>query len=221
MPVGADEKIDYQTLEASSSLSSWLTSGSANQPKIVAFISPSDDLGMNGLLSVVAKAMSALDKQVKVIHVDGDSQDGDGLAEDSEILLEMSGVADYLLVGLPSQLTTFAGEILINCDLIIVASSCKIEFLPETENVVKALLHLGIDTDKVAGLLFDPEGILSSASLADIRPYLEANLGLEIAGVVSFESGPSDRMSQDIETLAQYIVPHGNPELEMAFSRAL
>jgi hypothetical protein len=221
MTVGADAKINYQTLAVNGLLPSRSAPGLSSRPKMVAFISPDDDLGMTSLLSDVAATMCALDKQTEVLHVDGGFQAGDGLAaEDIALLPEMSGIVDYLLVGLPSRPTPFARPILLNCDLIIVASSCKIEFLSATEKVVKALLYLGIDTEKVAGLLFDPEGILSSASLTDIRPYLEANLGLEIAGVVSFESSLGDRTSQDIETLAQYIVPHGRLKLEPAFSRA-
>jgi hypothetical protein len=202
-------------------LESWPATGLSSQPEIVAFISPDDDLGMNALLSDVAAAMCALDRQVKVLRIDGGSQAGDGLAaEDIELLPVMNGVADYLLVGLPSRPNPFAIAILLNCDLIIVASSCKIEFLSATENVVKALLYLGIDTEKVAGLLFDPEGILSSASLADIKPYLEDSLGLEMAGVVSFDSSSGDRTARDIEALAQYIIPHDSPKPEPALARA-
>jgi hypothetical protein len=221
MTVGAGAKINYQTLEVNGLLPSWSAPGLSSQPKIVAFISPDDDLGMTSLLSDVAAAMCALDKQAKVLHIDGGFQAGDGLAaEDTALLPEMSGVADYLLVGLPSRPTPFARHILLNCDLIIVASSCKIEFLSATENVVKALLYLGIDTEKVAGLLFDPEGILSSASLADIKPYLGAGLGIEMAGVVSYEYGSGERMARDIKALAQYIIPHDSPKLEPSFARA-
>jgi hypothetical protein len=221
MAVGADAKIDYQTLEVNGSLQSWSAPGLSTQPKIVAFISPDDDLQMTALLSDVAAAIGALGKQTKVLHIYGGYQGEDGLVtEGNELLPELSGVADYLLVNLPSRPTPFARPILLNCDLIIVASSCKIEFLSVAENVVKALLYLGIDTEKVAGLLFDPEGILSSASLADIKPYLEDCLGLEMAGVVSYESGSGDRMARDIEALAQYIIPHDSPKLEPMLTRA-
>jgi hypothetical protein len=200
MPIGADKKIDYQTLEVNRSLESWLASGLSGQPKIVAFISPGDDLGMTALLSDVAAAISALDKRVNlVLDVKDDESPGD-----IELLREIS---DYLLVDLPSRPTPFARSVLLNCDLIIVASSCKIEFLSEVENVIKALLFLGIDTEKVAGVLVDPEGILSSASLAGIKPYLEASLGVEMAGVVSYESGSGSRTARDIEQLARYIMP--------------
>jgi hypothetical protein len=221
MPVGANAKINYQTLEANRPLESWSAPGLSRQFKIVAFISPDDDLGMTALLPDVAAAICALDKQAKALHIDGGFQAGDGLAaEDIELLAEMSDVADYVLVGLSSRPTPFTREILLNCDLVIVVSSCKIEFLSATENVVKALLYLGIDTEKVAGLLFDPEGILSGASLADIKPYLEDCLGLEMVGVVSYESGSGDRMVRDIEALVQYIFPHDSPKLEPTLTGA-
>jgi hypothetical protein len=220
MTVDADEKIDYRTLVVNKSLASWLASGSADQPEIIAFVSPGDDLGMAALLGNVAATMSVLNQRVKVFHVGGDSQAGNNLLEDNERLREMSDAADYLLVELPSQPAPFARAVLLNCDLIIVASSCKIEYLGATENIVKELIYLGIDTEKVAGLLFDPEGILSSASLADIKPYLQASLGIEIAGVVSFESGPGSRMNEDIARLTQYIMPDSSRRLEPAFAGA-
>jgi Flp pilus assembly CpaE family ATPase len=220
MPADADEKIDYRTLVANGSLAPWLASGSTSQPEIIGFISPGDDLGIAALLGNVAAAMGALDQRVKLLHVDGESQAANDLSEVGERLREMSDAADFLLVELPSRPTPFARAVLLNCNLIIVAGSSKIEHLGATENIVKELLYLGIDTEKVAGLLFDPEGILSSESLADIKPYLKASLGIEIAGVVSFESGPGSRMNEDIAQLTQYIISYGSRRLETAFAGA-
>jgi hypothetical protein len=217
MPVDADEKIGYRNLVANGSLAPWLASGPTSQPEIIAFISPGDDLGMAALLGNVAAAISALDKRVKVLHINGEFQAENYLSENIEQLQERNNAADYLLVELPNRPTPFAGAVLLNCDLIIVASSCKIEYLGATENIVRELLYLGIETERVAGLLFDPEGIQSSASLADIKPYLRDSLGIEIAGVVSFESGPGSRMDEDIDRLAQYIMPYGSRRLEPAF----
>jgi hypothetical protein len=220
MPVEADEKIYYHSLVANKSLAPWSSSESASQPEIIAFISPGDDLGMAALLSNVAAAMGVLDQRVKVLHIDGESQAENYLSEDSEQLREMTNAADYLMVELSSWPTPFAKAVLLICDLIIVTSSCKIEYLGATENIVRELLYLGIETERVAGLLFDPEGILSSASLADIKPYLRDSLGIEIAGVVSFESGPGSRMDEDIAQLAQYIMPYSDRRPEPAFATA-
>ncbi len=220
MPVGTGDKINYRTSEVSGSVESLLATEPCGQPKIVAFISSSDNLGTE-LLSGVAAAISALDKQValvdldpanektlsvgealppgvKVLHIDGDSESGDDWAA-------MGDVADYLLVDLPFRPTPFTRSVLSDCDLVIVPSSCKIEFLSEAENIVKVLLFLGIAAEKVAGVLVDPEGILSSASLAGIKPYLESSLGIEMAGVVSFGDGPESQLDRDIEQLVQYI----------------
>jgi hypothetical protein len=228
MPVGTGDKIDYRTSEVSGSIKSWLTPEPCGQPKIVAFISSSDNLGTE-LLSGVAAAISALDKQValvdlapangktpsvgealppgvRVLHIDGDSETGDDWAAgDFGMLQAMGDVADYLLVDLPFRPTPFARSVLSGCDLVIVAGSCKIEYLCEAENIVKVLLFLGIAAEKVAGVLVDPEGILSSASLAGIKPYLESSLGIEMAGVVSFGDGPGSQLDRDIEQLVQYI----------------
>lgn len=249
---------------------------SSTQSKIVAFISSSDDLGMTTLLSDVAAAISALDKQVtlvdvglaaspgtgrlipeidtsdngktpsvcevlpsgiRVLYMDGDSGSKDDVANGNiELLHQLSDVADYLLVGLPFKPTPFARSILSDSDLIIVASSCKFENINETRNVVKALLFLGISAEKIAAILVDPCGILPSASLAGIKPYLEDSLGIELAGVVSFDatvhelsnlesqpiiySRPGSQLARDIRQLAQYIVPHSSHKQETGRSRA-
>jgi Flp pilus assembly CpaE family ATPase len=252
----------------------------SNQSKIVAFISASDDLEMTTLLSDVAAAISALDKQVILVNatpgqrsgknqaeaasprdsrviletatsnngktpsvcevlpsgirvpsIDGDSESKDSVVTgDIELLHKLSAVADYLLVDLPFKPTPFARSILSSCDLIIVASSCKFDNINETVNVVKGLLFLGITAEKIAAILVDPEGILPSTALAGIKPYLEASLGIELAGVVSFDtkdhqlsylesqpiihSSPGSQLARDIKQIAQYIVPHGSQKQE-------
>jgi hypothetical protein len=201
MPAGVNDKIDYQTLM----VDSWLAPELPTTPKIIAFINSSDNLGKE-LMSGVAAAISAREKQVRELHIDGDSESGDGLAvENIESLQAVSGFADYLLVDLPFRPTPFARSFLSDCDLVIVASSCKFDFLSEAENIVKVLLFLGIDAEKVAGVVVDPEGILSSASLSDIKPYLGASLGIEMAGVVSFGPDAEGQLEHDIEQLVQYI----------------
>jgi DNA-binding response OmpR family regulator len=174
---------------------------------------------------------------IRVLHIDGDSESKDSVATGNiELLLKLSDVADYLLVDLPFKPTPFARSILSSCDLIIVASSCKLDNIYETKNVVKVLLFLGITAEKMAAVLVDPEGILPSASLAGIKPYLEVNLGIEMAGVVSFDakvhqlsylesqsiiqSSPGSQLAQDIKQIAQYIVSHSNQKQELVRSRA-
>jgi hypothetical protein len=196
MPAGVNDSTEYQT----STVEPWLA---PEKPKIVAFISSSDNAGTE-LLSGLAAAISARDERARVLCIDGD--DGDEMAaENIESLQTMSGVADYLLVDLPFRPTPFARSVLAGCDLVILASSCKFDFLSEAEDIVKVLLFLGIAAEKVAGVVVDPEGILSSASLADIKPYLEASLGIKMAGVVSFGVNMESQLDRDIEQLVRYI----------------
>ena len=168
---------------------------------------------------------------IRVLNINGDSESKDSVATgDFELLHKLSDVADYLLVDLPFKPTPFARSILSSCDLIIVASSCKFDNINETINVVKGLLFLGITAEKIAAILVDPEGILPSTALAGIKPYLEASLGIELAGVVSFDtkahqlsylesqptihSSPGSQLARDIRQLAQYIVPHSSQKQE-------
>jgi hypothetical protein len=196
MPAGVSVRKSYQT----ATVESW---PATVKPRVIAFIDSSDNIGAE-LLSGVAAAISSRDKRSRVLILDGDSGTGDA-AENTEFLQDVSGVADYLLVDLPFRPTPFARSVLAGCDLVIVASSCKFDFLPEAEDIVKELLFLGIAVEKVAGVVVDPDGILSSASLADIKPYLEANLGIEMAGVVSFGAAAGGQLNRDIEQLVRYI----------------
>ena len=258
----------------------------SGQPKIISFIGSGEYLGITTILSDLAGALAALDKQVtlvdvacgktgaknpveapspekgrvvleteaddnekapsvceilpsgvSVLHIDGDAAIGDGPASANiELLHKMGDAADFLLVDLPFKPTPFARVVLAESDLIMVATSCKLDDIYETKNVVKVLLFLGIAPEKTAALLVDPEGILPSASLAGIRPYLETNLGVEMAGAVSFDakahqlsylesqpivqSSPGSQLAQDIKQLAQFIVSRQRQKQEPVQSRA-
>jgi Flp pilus assembly CpaE family ATPase len=179
----------------------------------------------------IPSVCEVLPSGIKVLHVDGDSKSKDGVATGNiELLHKMGDVADYLLVGLPFKPTLFARSILSSCDLIIVASSCKLDNFYETKNVIKMLLFLGITTEKIAAVLVDPEGILPSESLAGIGPYLEAHLGIKLAGVVSFDArvhplpylksqpiiqfDSGSQLALDIKQIAQYITSHSRQKRE-------
>jgi|GEM_PF-5970876 len=193
MPVGIGSRTEYQIATAEA----WPV---PERTKIIAFISTGDNEGTE-LLSGLAAAIAAGDRKVMVLRATGDSEVGNGLLEEDIELLE----ADYLLVDLPFRPTPFARSVLGVCDLVIVPSSCKIDFLSEAESIVKELLFLGVEPKRVAGILVDPEGILSSASLAEIKPYLESSLDIKMAGVISFGSAPEGQPELDIERLVQYI----------------
>jgi len=158
------------------------------RPKTIAFISSEENLGMASILSDLAEAIATLDD------------------------------TDYLLVDIPSKPDPSAASVISGCDLVMVVSSCKLDYIDETKNIVKDLLFLGIAPDKTAALLVDPEGILPSAILDSIRTYLETNLGIEMAAGISFDAkaeeisyqeSPDSHPAQDILKLARYILAHG------------
>jgi len=177
----------------------------SSRPRVVAFIGSSDIAAMDSLLARLADALSAADRRVSLVDC----------PEDIELMGGTAGV-DFLLVDLPFRPGPFAGSVLSGCDLVIVAGSCRFEYLSEAENIVKALLYLGIGTERVAGVIVDPEGILSSESLAGLEPYLESVLGIRMAGVVSLGSGT--RPSRDIERLARFIMPRARPAEDAVLS---
>jgi hypothetical protein len=178
----------------------------SRQPRVIAFIGSSDNTAMDSLLAGLVEALSAPDRRVAVV---------DGPVDFA--LMGGTDRADFLLVDLPFRPGPFAGSVLAGCDLVVVAGSCKFEYLPEAENIVKSLLYLGIDSEKVAGVVVDPDGILSSEDLAGLGSYLESFLGIEMAGAVSLEGA---QPSRDIERLARYLMPRLGPALAPAFSGA-
>ena len=180
----------------------------SGRSRVVAFIGSSDNAPMDTLLSGLADALSTPDRRVALVDC----------PEDIE-LMGGTDSADFLLVDLPFRPGPFVGSVLAGCDLVIVAGSCKFEYLPEAENIVKSLLYLGIDLEKVTGVVVDSEGILSSESLAGLGSFLESVLGIEMAGAVSLDSG--SQPSRDIERLARYIMPRLEPAPAAVFAGAL
>ena len=72
--------------------------------------------------------------------------------------------------------------------------------------------------------MIDPEGDFPDTALSSIKPYFEANLGIDLAGVISFDakvyqlsylesqpiikSGQNSEFAQNIRQIAQYILSH-------------
>lgn len=165
------------------------------EPKIIAFVSSEEHLGMPAILSGLAAAISALDSQL--VLVDGAT---------GEIgLRNGTGEFDYVLVDIPFEPAPFAGAVLSGCDLVMVACSCKLDYIDAANNIVKGLLFLGIAPEKTAALLVDPEGMLSGASLDGCRTYVETSLGIKMAGGISFDAKAGE-ISPDFLKLADYIL---------------
>jgi CheY-like chemotaxis protein/cellulose biosynthesis protein BcsQ len=180
-------------------------------------------------------AGEVLHSGIRLLHVEDNSgPEDDAKAGTIELLHKLSDATDYLLVDLPLKPTPLARTILSRCDLVVIASSCRFENIYGIKNIITVFNFLGIPPEMMAAVLVDPEGTLPSASLTGIRPYLESNLGIQLAGAVSFDvksqqlsdlegqsiiqSSPGSQFAQDITQIARYIVGYGGPTTEPARS---
>jgi Flp pilus assembly CpaE family ATPase len=139
-----------------------------------------------------------------------------------EIIQKMGMVNDYLLIDVPFKVSSLSRSILSHSSLCIIVSDYRINKIAETYSMATSLGFLGVTPEKMAAILVDKEGKYSSTSLLSGKPYLEANLGITLAGVVSFDvnmyrlsyldsqsivrASPNSQLVRDINTIAQYIL---------------
>lgn len=176
-------------------------------------------------------AFEVLPSGVRMLHVDEVSKQEDGTPTDSIDLLQKVGkVNDYLLIDLLLKPAPFTRAVLTNCDLIVILSDYEITNMPDVKNTVTLLNFLGITSDKIAMVLVDPKGKFPSVSLGNVKPYIEVNLGITLAGAISYDakmhqlsylenqpiiqSNPGGKLAQDIKQIAQYITAYGYAKQE-------
>lgn len=170
-------------------------------------------------------ACEVLPSGTRILHIMECSEEGDEAFNDSlEMLHGMSGTTDYLLVDLPFKPSPFTKSILATCELAVIASGYKLKDISEIHNVIRLLNFSDVATARIAAILIDTEGNFPAASLSSIKPYFEANLGIDLAGVISFDaktyqlsylenqpiikSGLNSQFAQNIRQIARYIISH-------------
>jgi len=170
-----------------------------------------------------------LSSGIRILHIDEDNgHDDDKSAKQVEIIQKMGLVNDYLLIDVPFKVSDLSRSILSHSSLCIIVSDYRINQIAEIYSMAKSLGFLGITPDRIAAILVDTEGKYSSTSLLSGKPYLEANLGITLAGVVSFDvnmyrlsyldsqsivsSSPNSQLVRDINTIAQYILTYKHTE---------
>jgi MinD-like ATPase involved in chromosome partitioning or flagellar assembly len=103
-------------------------------------------------------------------------------------------------------------------------SDYRIDKLQKTKNTVTLLQFLGIEPEKIAVVMVDPEGKTPNLTTANVKPYVEDNLGITLVEVISFDaktyqlfylesqpiiqSNPKQKLAQDLKHIAQYITTY-------------
>jgi CheY-like chemotaxis protein/MinD-like ATPase involved in chromosome partitioning or flagellar assembly len=163
---------------------------------------------------------------IRVLHI----TESDSAAESIELMKGMSGATDYLLVDLPFKPSPFTKSVLSTCELAVIASGYKLKDISEIHNIVRLLTFSGVTSTKTAAILIDTEGTFPTTSLSSIKPYFEANLGIDLAGVISFDakvyqlsylesqpiikSGQNSQFAQSIRQIARYILSHNADKID-------
>jgi DNA-binding response OmpR family regulator len=160
---------------------------------------------------------------IRVLHIDEVSDGKDGTSDNSlDLIRKISRTNDYLLVVLPLKPAAFTSAVLTGSDLTIIMSDYRIDNILGTKNAITLLRFLGIVPEKMATVLVDPEGRYPNLTTTNLKPYIEANLGITLAEVISFDakmyqlvymdsqpiiqSNPNQKLTQDIRQIARYIL---------------
>ena len=166
---------------------------------------------------------------IRILHIDEDTgHDDERSAKQFEIVQKMGLVNDYLLINLPFKVSGLNKSILCHSSLCIIVSDYRITQIADVYSIATSLKFLGVTPDKIATILVDTEGKHSSTSLLSGKPYLEANLGITVAGVISLDvnmyrlsyldsqsiisASPNSQLVRDINTIAQFILTYRNAE---------
>jgi DNA-binding response OmpR family regulator/cellulose biosynthesis protein BcsQ len=170
-------------------------------------------------------ACEVLPSGTRILHIVECSGETDEAMNNSlEMLRGMSGTTDYLLVDLPFKPSPLTKLLLTSCELAVIASGYKLKDIAEIANIVRLLNFSDVPSSRIAALLVDTEGTFPATSLSSIKPYFEANLGIALAGVISFDakvyqlsylenqpiikSGLNGPFAQNIRQIARYIITH-------------
>ncbi len=169
--------------------------------------------------------LETLPSGIRVLHVDDVFDGKDGASENSLDLIQKIGKAnDYLLVDLPLKPSHFTTSMLKSSDLVMILSEYRIDNLVNTRNAVTLLNFLGVTAEKMAVVLADPEGKNQNLTTTNMKPFVEANLGIMLVEVVSFDakmyqlfyldsqpviqSNPNQKLAQDLKRIARYIATY-------------
>jgi len=159
---------------------------------------------------------------IRVMQIDDAANGKNAAADNSLDLIERIGRAnDYLLVLLPLKPTAFTSAMLTRSDMAMIMSDYRINNIINTKNTITLLHFLGVPSEKIATVLVDPEGRYPNITAGNLKPYIEANLGVTLAEVISFDakmyqlfymdsqpiiqSNPTQKLTQDIRQIAHYI----------------
>lgn len=168
---------------------------------------------------------------IRLLHVDAVAGSEDEVSANNVNLIQnVCKNNDFVLIDLPLNPDSFTTSVLKNSTLTIIVSDYRLTNLPEIQNIVTLFRFLGLKLEDISAVLVDPEGEFPGLSLGNVKPYIEANLGITLAEVISYDtrmcqaffldsqpfiqSNPNHKFSQDITQLAKYIIAFNFARME-------
>jgi CheY-like chemotaxis protein len=168
---------------------------------------------------------------IRLLHLDAVTNINDEAAGGPGLIQKVCKSNDYTLIDLPLQPTTFTASILKSSGLTVIMSDYRLVNIAEIQHAVTLFRFLGLKLDEITAVLVDADGEFPGLTLSNVKPYIEANLGIVLAGVISFtpeinqlffldsqtfiQSNPGHKFSQDIKMLARFITGYSYAKAEL------
>jgi DNA-binding response OmpR family regulator len=173
---------------------------------------------------------------IRILHIDTAASPEDEIsAGNVNLIQKICQSNDYVLIDLPLHPAPFTSAILKNSSLTVLMSDYRLTNIAEMQSTVTLFRFLGMKLTDIAAILVDTEGEFPGLSLANVKPYIEANLGINVAEVISYDakmcqlffldnqpfiqSNPNHKFSQDIRQIAKYILAFDYAGREIPSSR--
>jgi DNA-binding response OmpR family regulator len=161
---------------------------------------------------------------LRVLHIDAAVNPDDDISGNISLIQKICQSNDYVLIDLPLRPAPFTTSVLKNTSLTVVISDYRLANLVELQKTVNLFRFLGMKLQNIAAVLADPEGEFPGLNLAGVKPYIEANVGITVAEVISYDAkmcqlffldaqpfiqaNPNQKFSQDIKQIANYILAY-------------
>jgi CheY-like chemotaxis protein/MinD-like ATPase involved in chromosome partitioning or flagellar assembly len=172
--------------------------------------------------TVEESGFEVLPSGIKVLHYDEfNPADEEVSPHCISSIKQMSKNNDYVLLDLLLTPAPATASVLKYSDLKIIMGDYRLSGLTEIKNTVTLFKFLGMKPEEMAAVLVDPEGEFSGLTLNSLKPYMEANLGITLAEVISFDAkmsqlfyldsqplvmtNPNHKFSQEIVQIARFI----------------
>jgi len=108
---------------------------------------------------------------------------------------KLGEVTDYFLIDLPFQPAVATRVMLMKCDIAIIVSDYKVDTLTGVKHVVTLAHFLGISPEQMGVVVTDPEGTFPNMELHKIKPFIEANIGVVVRGIIPYDDNASIKVS--------------------------